>query len=127
MPADHRSADLESSPPGLCSADIPVCRIADIPVGKSVEFAARSGLFRARQVENLRYGAAQRSRNQYGRVNKTQRRDARRGDQPSKNLCVHRVSAVKNALRKFAQAATISRDTDRQEFLRYGPRLRRLL
>jgi hypothetical protein len=48
------------------------------------------------------------------------RRDAMHAEKTkAPNLCVHRVSAVERALRKFAQDETISRDTDRRECLRY--------
>jgi hypothetical protein len=42
------------------------------------------------------------------------RRDAMHAEKTkAPNLCVHRVSAVERALRKFARDETISRDSDR--------------
>ncbi len=59
--------------------------------------------------------AAQRSRNQNEKPIKPQRRDERRKERASENLCAHRVSAVSFAGRKLAQAATISGDADQKD------------
>ncbi len=72
------------------------------------------------RLERRRYGATRRSRNQKSKLNKPQRRDRRRGSKSRIPLCVHRVSAVRCPLRKFARPATIWPDTHSWESALHG-------